>query len=257
MSADSFTTAKKEITGIQSRPNVIIAYGEGRREEAMSLSDMLSREEINVIPHENGDIIENTCLFGDMHMMVIRDGGLAAPAFGLIEELRKTSDIPVLTVSDGCDEIYRTVALAKGADACMNAEEFGRYEFKARVVSLLRRYLNNGQRQNGAVSSDRETLINGSISIDRRRREVFRGGSLIRMTAIEYGIVEYLMENCGAVCTVDDIYRRVWNETPYSVRKTVVEHIRRIRSKIEPDPHNPSYIKVVFGVGYKMERAVC
>ncbi|MBQ5332202.1 MAG: response regulator transcription factor [Oscillospiraceae bacterium] len=256
MSANKIFTAKNEITGIKSRPNVIIAYGEGKREEAMSLSDMLSREEINVIPHEKGDIFENTCLFGDMHMMVVRDGGLSAPEFGLIEELRKMSDIPVLTVSDGCDEIYRTMALAKGADACMNADEFGRFEFKARVVSLLRRYLKNQDRAGGIISADGETLTNGSISIDRRRREVFRSGSLIRMTAIEYGIVEYLMENCGAVCTVDDIYRRVWNETPYSVRKTVVEHIRRIRSKIEPDPHNPSYIKVVFGVGYKMERAV-
>ena len=74
MSANKVFTAKNEITGIQSRPNVIIAYGEGKREEAMTLSDMLSREEINVIPHENGDILQNSCLFGDMHMRVVRDG---------------------------------------------------------------------------------------------------------------------------------------------------------------------------------------
>ena len=256
MSTNSIYAAKREITGIQSRPNVIIAYGEDKREEAMSLSDMLSREEINVISHKSGEPFDSKSITGDVHMMVIRDGGLVSPQFGLIEELRKTSDIPVLTVSDGCDEIYRTMALAKGADACMNADEFGKFEFKARVVSLLRRYIGAQNRVSGIISADGETLINGSISIDRRRREVFREGDLIRMTAIEYGIVEYLMENCGAVCTVDDIYRRVWNETPYCVRKTVVEHIRRIRSKIEPDPHNPSYIKVVFGVGYKMERAV-
>lgn len=256
MSLSSIYAAKREITGIQSRPNVIIAYGDDKREEAMSLSDMLSREEINVIPHRSGEPVDSSCLFGDVHMLVIRDGGLISPSFGIIEELRKMSDIPVLTVSDGCDEIYRTMALAKGADACMNADEFGRFEFKARVVSLLRRYIGAQNRSGGIISSDGETLINGNISVDRRRREVFREGSLIRMTAIEYGIVEYLMENCGDVCTVDDIYRRVWNETPYCVRKTVVEHIRRIRSKIEPDPHNPSYIKVVFGVGYKMEKAV-
>ena len=256
MSLSSIYAAKREITGIQSRPNVIIAYGEDKREEAMSLSDMLSREEINVISHRSGDTFDSTGISGDVHMMVIRDGGLVSPQFGLIEELRRTSDIPVLTVSDGCDEIYRTMALAKGADICMNADEFGRFEFKARVVSLLRRYIGAQNRVSGIISADGETLINGSISIDRRRREVFSEGDLIRLTAIEYGIVEYLMENCGAVCTVDDIYRRVWNETPYCVRKTVVEHIRRIRSKIEPDPHNPSYIKVVFGVGYKMERAV-
>lgn len=248
--------AKNEITGIQSRPNVIMDFDEGRREEAMRLSDMLTSNEINVIPHIRGEKLEDSCLFGKVHMMILRDGGLSAPAFGTIEELRKTSDIPLLTVSDTCCEIYRTMALAKGADACMDASDFGKFEFKARVVSLLRRYLNSENTEANVFSGSGEMLTNGCITIDRRRREVFRDGGLIRMTAIEYGIVEYLMENCGAVCTVDDIYRRVWNETPYSVRKTVVEHIRRIRSKIEPDPHNPSYIKVVFGVGYKMEKAV-
>lgn len=252
----SIYAAKKELTGIQSRPNVIMDFDENRREEAMRLSDILSNEEINVIPHLRGEKIETESLFGKAHMMIMRDGGLSSPAFTAIEELRKISDIPLLTVSDSCCEIYRTMALAKGADACMDASDFGKFEFKARVVSLLRRSLSSENPETNAFSVNGETLTNGCITIDRRRREVFRDGGLIRMTAIEYGIVEYLMENCGAVCTVDDIYRRVWNETPYSVRKTVVEHIRRIRSKIEPDPHNPSYIKVVFGVGYKMEKAV-
>lgn len=251
--------SKSGITSIESRPNVIIAYnGQDNRTSAEQLAKLLMREEINVCTGENGgERIKELCPWGNWHMMIIRDGGLAAPSFDTIGSVRRISDIPLLTVSDGCDEIYRTMALAKGADACMSAgEDFGSFEFKARVVSMLRRYLGTAPDSRCAVMAGSDTLVNGIISVDRRRREVFSGGVLIKMTAIEYGIMEYLMENCGDVCSIDDIYRRVWRENPYSVRKTVVEHIRRIRSKIEPDPHNPSYIKVVFGVGYKMERAV-
>ena len=254
MAMNRLTSGKNGLTEINMRPNVMIAYSGDKINEAMKLSDILSREEINVIPCEEGGTLGESCIFGRVHMLIVRDGGLSSPSFGLIGRLRSISDMPVLTVSDKCCEIYRTMALAKGADMCMNADEFGSFEFKARVVSLLRRYLSAEQAVN-VCADERETLINGGLTIDRRRREVFREGSLVKMTAIEYGIVEYLMENCGNVCTVDDIYRRVWNETPYSVRKTVVEHIRRIRCKLEPDPRNPSYIKVVFGVGYKMERA--
>ena len=96
---------------------------------------------------------------------------------------------------------------------------------------MLRRYLGeSAESRSFLAAGGTDTLVNGAISVDRRRREVFSGGNPVKLTAIEYGIVEYLMENCGDVCTVDDIYRRVWRENPYSVRKTVVEHIRRIRS---------------------------
>lgn len=258
MSLDIYAS-KSGITNIESRPNVILTYnGSENKASAAELAKLLIKEEINVCTAENGgERLKEPCPWGNWHMMIIRDGGLALPAFDMIDRVRRISDIPVLTVSDGCNEIYRTMALAKGADACMGTgQDFGSFEFKARVVSMLRRYLGNMPEGHSPICADNDTLVNGIISVDRRRREVFSGGVLIRMTAIEYGIMEYLMENCGDVCTIDDIYRRVWRENPYSVRKTVVEHIRRIRSKIEPDPHNPSYIKVVFGVGYKMERAV-
>ena len=76
--------AKNEITGIQSRPNVIMDFDEGRREEAMRLSDMLTSNEINVSPHIRGEKLDDSCLFGKVHMMILRDGGLSAPAFGTI-----------------------------------------------------------------------------------------------------------------------------------------------------------------------------
>ena len=176
------------------------------------------REEINVYTTDCGDKkLRELCPNGSWHMMIVRDGGLAAPSFDIIGNVRKISYIPLLTVSDSCDEIYRTMALAKGADACMDADDFGKYEFKARVISMLRRYLGeSAESRSFLAAGGTDTLVNGAISVDRRRREVFSGGNPVKLTAIEYGIVEYLMENCGDVCTVDDIYRRVWRENPYS-----------------------------------------
>lgn len=236
------------ISELYGCPCVVIADSTGRDEGR--LASLLLREEINVTTVKKGSEA-----IGRMHpdLMIIRDGGQGCPAFDEIERVRELSDIPIMTVSEDCTEIYKIMALTKGADACLPTEELSVFEFKARVVSMLRRYL----RHDFVYTPMRicgDTITNGGLLLDRRRREIYSSGKQIPMTTIEYGIMEYLMENCGNVCAVNDIYARVWQGKPYSVRKTVVEHIRRIRCKIEPDPHNPSYIKVVFGVGYKMEK---
>lgn len=237
-------------------PNILIAeMGGSDKNNGTELAKMLSSEEINVCLAKSTDLIFTEKPKNGWHMVIIRDGGIEAPAFTEISELRKALSLPIMTVSDNCTEIYRIMALHNGADICMDADGFGTYEFKARLVSMLRRQLHIPHVSLPVSVDTGDTLRNGTIILDRRSREVYKNGSRIRLTAIEYGIIEYLMENCGDVCTIDDIYRQVWHENPYSVKKTVVEHIRRIRTKIESDPHNPKYIKAVFGVGYRMERA--
>lgn len=239
-----------------SAPNILIAdMGGSEKNSGKALAKMLSCEEINVCLDISTDRIFSEEPKNGWHMVIIRDGGIEAPAFGEITKLHNASNIPIMTVSDNCTEIYRIMALDKGADICMDAEDFGTFEFKARLVTMLRRHLHIPSVSLPVSVNTADTLRNGTIILDRRSREVFKNGSRIKLTAIEYGIIEYLMENCGDVCTIDDIYRQVWHENPYSVKKTVVEHIRRIRTKIESDPHNPKYIKAVFGVGYRMERA--
>lgn len=228
-------------------------------EKSSQLADILADEDIRISACSDSSAVNR--VMDDpsekWHIAVIRDGGIDAPSFELIEQIRQKSGIPLLTVSDSCTEIYRIMALAKGADACMDAgNDFGIYEFKARIVSMLRRTGGLRYSFDAPIFAEEDgTLRNGGLMLDRRSREVFSEGKIIPMTSIEYGIVEYLMENCGSVCSVEDIYRNVWNSTPYSVKKTIVEHIRRIRVKIEPDPHKPMYIKAVFGVGYRMEKA--
>lgn len=255
MAGSIITSAGMGAAAIGERPNIIIS---DIRNSISSdkLEGMLVNEELNIITAANGSaLLREGCPNGKWHMMIIRDSGFVKSSFGILDEIRSFSDVPVMTLSDSCDEMYRTMALSKGADVCMSMDDFGTYEFKARIISLIRRYIGSESAAAHSSTCTERILTNGAISIDRRRREVYSDGVKIRMTAIEYGIMEYLMENCGSVCAVDDIYRRVWRDNPYSVRKTVVEHIRRIRSKIEPDPKNPSYIKVVFGIGYKMEKA--
>lgn len=182
------------------------------------------------------------------HICLIIDDGIDNSGFSILEDIRRVSDKPVIMVSDRIGEMYTVMALSKGADCCIDRSTAGVIETEARIFSLLRRtFLTDDCEENARL------LTNGVISVDTKRRTVIANGSKVRLTAIEYGILEHLLTNCGDVCPIDDIYRSVWHETPFSVKKTVVEHIRRIRSKVEPDPHNPCYIKAVFGVGYKME----
>ncbi|MCM1579034.1 MAG: hypothetical protein NC078_09585 [Ruminococcus sp.] len=195
------------------RPNVIIA--DSSESGDSSLCELLRKEDINVMSVKSG----SKALSGIVpHMMIIRDGGINSPAFEEIERVRNMSDIPILTVSEDCTEIYRIMALSKGADACMSADELSVFELKARVVSMLRRYLKRDFIYMPPGFSG-DTITNGSLILDRRRRELYSSGVQVRMTTIEYGIMEYLMENCGSVCAINDIYRRVWREKPYLRRK--------------------------------------
>ncbi|MBQ7990290.1 MAG: response regulator transcription factor [Oscillospiraceae bacterium] len=225
------------LTAIEYRPNVIVI--DRRKKRDNDIQRMLTHEEMNVTTADHITSADGA------HLLIIRDAGVSSPAFDAAAQVRSFSDIPILMLPDELDEIYTTIALAKGADMC--ADPRFTFELRARITALIRR--------SSGIMSRPHTLSNGVISIDMKSRSVYSGSTPVSMTAIEYGIVEYLLENLGDPCSIDDIYSGVWHERPYRVRKTIVEHIRRIRAKIEPDPHNPSYIKAVSGIGYKMEYA--
>ena len=209
------------------------------------ISAILLSENIRVIRTQ-----EPVSMLSCGDMLIIRDTDITSPCLKLLERVRAVSDIPVMMLCDKGDEMYTVMALRKGADQVMSADSFAAYEFKARIVAMLRRLQGSSAARNTS-----ELLSNGSITIDRRTRQVYKNGKAVRLTVIEYGIVKYLAENCGNVCSISDIYSNVWKEEAYDVKKILVEHIRRIRCKLEEDPHNPRYIKVVSGMGYKMEIA--
>ena len=106
----------------------------------------------------------------------------------------------------------------------------------------------------GTVTVSDNILRNGGLSLDRSARQFYADGEPVKLTATEYKIAELLMENAGRVFSAEEIYSKVWNEASYSVENTVMVHIRHIREKIEIDPGNPRYLKVVWGIGYKIEK---
>ena len=120
--------------------------------------------------------------------------------------------------------------------------------------SQLRRYFSLGAAPAGEGSGSGNVLKNGGLLLDRNTKQLTVDGEPVRLTATEYKILELLMEHPGYVFSAEQIYSRVWQEDAYAGEKTVRVHIRRIREKIEITPKNPKYLKVVWGIGYKIEK---
>ena len=119
----------------------------------------------------------------------------------------------------------------------------------ARVKSQMRRYTTLG-----SMVQKSNVLKTGGLELDLNAKELQLDGVPVRLTATEYGILEFLMSNMGHVFSIEQIYEQVWKEPSYSVENTVSVHIRRIREKIEINPKDPKYLKVVWGIGYKIEK---
>ena len=164
-------------------------------------------------------------------------------------KIRDIKNIPVIMLSAKSEEIDIVLGLNMGADDYIT-KPFNPLELIARVMSQLRRYTSLG----GSVDNEKSNFYNtGNLIIDDERKEITVDGELVKLTPVEYKILFFLTKNKGRVFSIDDIYEAVWNEPSFNPENTVAVHIRRIREKIEIDPKNPRYLKVVWGVGYKVE----
>ncbi len=163
-------------------------------------------------------------------------------------QLRRYTQIIILSAkSEDADKI---LGLNIGADDYMT-KPFNPLELVARVKSQLRRYTQLG----GNVSSTQETIYEvGGLRINDDLKEVTVDGEMVRLTPIEYNILLLLMKNQGRVFSINQIYESIWNEDAIGADNTVAVHIRHIREKIEINPKEPRYLKVVWGVGYKIEK---
>ena len=139
-----------------------------------------------------------------------------------------------------------------GADDYIT-KPFNTLELIARVKSQLRRYTVLGN-YGGKNEENNSIIRSGGLSLNQDTKEVIVDGEVIKLTATELGILKLLLKNQGKVFSIDEIYENVWNEPSYNVENTVAVHIRRIREKIEINPKEPKYLKVVWGIGYKMEK---
>lgn len=165
-------------------------------------------------------------------------------------KIRNERNIPIILLSAKTEESDKVLGLSVGADDYIT-KPFAPSELVARAKSQLRRYMLLGDYSGRAASGDVKV---GGLLLKTEERQLYCDGEPIRLTAKEYKILELLMKNAGKVFSAEAIYERVWNETAYSVENTVMVHIRRIREKIEINPSEPRYLKVVWGIGYKIEK---
>ncbi|MBT2645108.1 response regulator transcription factor [Bacillus sp. ISL-41] len=162
--------------------------------------------------------------------------------------IREDKNIPIIILSAKAEDTDKILGLQVGADDYVT-KPFNPLELIARVKSQLRRYVTLGTYEGKAKVID----LNG-LTLDQSSKEVTAHGEPVKLTPIEYKILELLMTNAGRVFSINDIYERVWKEPSYNAENTVAVHIRKIREKIEIDPKNPRYLKVVWGIGYKIEK---
>lgn len=162
-------------------------------------------------------------------------------------KLREQSNVPVILITAKSEDNDKILGLTVGADDYIT-KPFNPLEVLARVKAQLRRYA-----QLGGMPEKSTALTLGGIAMDDERKSVTLDGEEVTLTPTEYDILRLLLENPGKVFSSADIYRRVWKDEPFSAEGTVPVHIRHLREKLEIDPANPRYLKVVWGKGYKLE----
>ena len=198
--------------------------------DGLEALDILTNEEIHLIL---------------MDIMMPKLDGIKATI-----KIRQEKNIPIILVSAKGEDTDKILGLNIGADDYIT-KPFNLLELIARVKSNLRRYMNFGNFNN---ETREDVLRSGGLELNTSTKEVKVDGNQVKVTPIEYRILELLLRNKGRVFSIDEIYEKVWKEESFNVENTVAAHIRRIREKIEINPKEPRYLKVVWGIGYKIEK---
>ncbi len=196
-----------------------------------------------------GDGVEALSLLEreDIHLVLLDVMMPKMDGISALAKIRERSNVPVIFLTAKSEDMDKIQGLNLGADDYVT-KPFNPVELLARVKSQLRRYL-----QLGGGSVKPTALRLGGITLDDRTKEVMLDGDVVSLTPREYEILRLLMESPGTVFSPKRIYRAVWGEEPYGVENAVAVHIRHLREKLEINPSDPRYIKVVWGQGYKME----
>ncbi len=194
------------------------------------------REAVDIIKSENIHLAL-------MDIMMPEMDGISA-----MVKIREVTNIPVILLTAKSEDNDKILGLNVGADDYIT-KPFNPVEVLARVNSQLRRYV-----QLGAAKVESDEIIIGGITLNEKSHRVLVDGEPVMFTPKEFEVLRFLMKNAGEAFTPGEIFKSVWNEEPLSGDKTVAVHIRHIREKIEIDPADPRYLKVIFGQGYIMEK---
>ena len=162
-------------------------------------------------------------------------------------KIRELTNVPVILLTAKSEDTDKVLGLTVGADDYIT-KPFNPVELQARVKSQIRRYMLLGS---GIVEYNKMSV--GGIELDDKAKEVTLDGDPVNLTKTEYDILKLLLEHVGEVFSPNQIYEKVWNDNPFGTENSVAVHIRHLREKLEYDPANPRYLKVIWGRGYKME----
>jgi DNA-binding response OmpR family regulator len=208
----------------------------------------LENEGYSVVKASNG--LEAVEIISDREIhLVIMD--IMMPKMDGIQatmKIRKDYKIPLIMLSAKSEDYDKILGLNIGADDYVT-KPFNPLELLARVKSQLRRYTSFG-----SMETKSDVYRTGGLVIDDQSKTITVDGDAVHLTPVQYKILKLLTANAGRVFSIEDIYEKVWNEAAFSPENTISVHIRKIREKIEINPKDPKYLKVVWGVGYKVEK---
>ncbi|WP_251859459.1 response regulator transcription factor [Clostridium sp. Marseille-Q2269] len=229
--------------------NVLVVDDEKEIVDAIEIY-LRSIENMNIIKAYDGlealDILQNN----EIHVILLDVMMPKLDGIRTCMKIREKNNIPIIMLSAKNEDTDKILGLNIGADDYL-AKPFNPLELVARVNSQLRRYINLG---NFPQTKSENEIIIDQLIINKNNHVVILDGNEIKLTPMEYDILLLLAENRGRVFPSSEIYERVWNEPSFKTENTVAVHIRRLRKKIEINPKEPKYIKVIWGVGYKIEK---
>ena len=211
----------------------------------------LKNEGYNILKAYNGEEALDIVNTNDIHLIILDIMMPKKDGLETLEEIRKTKTIPVILLSAKSEDYDKIGGLNSGADDYIT-KPFNPLELIARVKSSLRRYVNFGSLKNNEVSN-RKIYKTGGLELDDDTKKVTVDGREVKLTATEFNILKFLLTNKGKVYSIPEIYENVWKEEGFGAENIIAVHIRHIREKIEINPKEPRYLKVIWGVGYKIE----
>ncbi|BBI32822.1 response regulator transcription factor [Cohnella abietis] len=234
-----------------SKSNILIVDDELEIREALVI--YLKSDSVDVFTASNGaealEILEKeTIHLIIMDVMMPQMDGIKTTFI-----IRESKNIPIIMLSAKSEANDKILGLNVGADDYIT-KPFDPLELVARVRSQLRRFTNLGAFRMNDQTNEEEIIQVRGLVLNKSSKTVEVDGEDVRLTPKEYKILELLMDNKGKVFSIEEIYERVWNEPIFASDNTVAVHVRKIREKIEINPKDPKYLKVVWGIGYKIEK---
>jgi DNA-binding response OmpR family regulator len=220
------------------------------RDIVSALKIYLEAEGYETISAYNGEEALEIIEKNEIHLLLMDIMMPVLDGISAIARLRESSNIPVILLTAKGEDTDKILGLNVGADDYIT-KPFNPVEVIARVRSQLRRYM-----QLGGNITTRNDYVIGNIELNNSEKKVLVDGEEVNLTPTEFEILKLLMQNAGAVLSPKEIYRKVWNDEAFGAESTVAVHIRHLREKIEINPAEPRYLKVVWAHGYKMEKGV-